>query len=707
MAKKSISLIVLFTLVFSVFSGIVLAETPDTVAAIKEYNGGTHTLAEDVTANGCDGAVWAHSGANLTITDGNIHALDCKGEKCEGKWLGYSMAVNADGKNTVVTISGGSFTNNPDPNDPTHVDLIYAANGAEILITGGTFNCATPNWTLNCKDGSTSTITVKGGRFYKFNPALANYDPSYGQPNSPTGVTPKANAPEIIVPEGYTVIQDGDWYEVKKLNAPKVCDGTTETINSDITANGCDGAIYAKNNANITIDGGNIHGQLCLQEHKPGKNCGYSMAVWSTSDSTVTINGGNFTQDWDYHVDPKHDDLIYASEGGKIIINGGTFKSTTPDWTLNCKDRSTSTITVQGGRFYKFNPAVANTEHGSGVGVAPAGKTEIIVPADYKVVQDGDWFEVVCAHLECEEHAGKDATYAEEGMEAYWTCKLCSKMFADKEATVEITDKNSLVLPKLAEVVAGNATVTEVAFDEAVIEAEKIGSSTVVIPVFETKEKVTSVIVPVSSLEDVASENKELAILTSEAEITIDAKAVEEISKQAKGASDVRIEVAKVGDSVLNDSQKAAIKDKEVAAVISAQILADGKVISDFGGGKVKVEIPFTPAEDAKGEEYVVIYIADDGKITEIPTKYKDGIITVELEHFSEYAIVKNVEVKEDSNTGSNDGASAPAETAPSDTTTNSNIVKTGDNIVLYISILVISVLGATIIVAKKFNIKK
>ena len=292
-------------------------------------------------------------------------------------------------------------------------------------------------------------------------------------------------------------------------------------------------------------------------------------------------------------------------------------------------------------------------------------------------------------------------------MEAYWTCKLCSKMFADKEATVEITDKNSLVLPKLAEVVAGNATVTEVAFDEAVIEAEKIGSSTVVIPVFETKEKVTSVIVPVSSLEDVASENKELAILTSEAEITIDAKAVEEISKQAKGASDVRIEVAKVGDSVLNDSQKAAIKDKEVAAVISAQIIADGKVISDFGGGKVKVEIPFTPAEDAKGEEYVVIYIADDGKITEIPTKYKDGIITVELEHFSEYAIVKNVEVKEDSNTGSNDGASAPAETAPSDTTTNSNILKTGDNIVLYISILVISVLGATIIVAKKFNIKK
>lgn len=707
MAKKSISLIVLFTLVFSVFSGIVLAETPDTVAAIKEYNGGTHTLAEDVTANGCDGAVWAHSGANLTITDGNIHALDCKGEKCEGKWLGYSMAVNADGKNTVVTISGGSFTNNPDPNDPTHVDLIYAANGAEILITGGTFNCATPNWTLNCKDSTGSKITVTGGRFYKFNPALANYDASYGDPNSNTGVTPKANEPEIIVPAGYTVIQDGEWYEVKKLNDSKICDGTTETINSDIESNGCDGAVYAKNNANVTIDGGNIHGQLCFQEHKPGENCGYSMAVWSTSGSTVTINGGNFTQDWDYIANPKHDDLIYASEDGKIIINGGTFKSSTPDWTLNCRDHSTSTITVKGGRFYKFNPAVANTEHGSGTGVAPAGKTEIIVPADYKVIQDGDWFEVVCAHLECEEHAKKDATYTEEGMKAYWTCKLCSKMFEDKDAKVEVTDEKSLVIPKLVQVVAGNAFVSGTAFNNAVAEAGKTGSSVVVIPVTKTEETVSSVTVPVSSLEEVIDEEKELSIETSEGIITIDVKTMEEIAKQAGNATDVKIEVVKVGDSVLNDSQKEAIKDKEVAAVISAQILADGKVISDFGGGKVTVEIPFTPAKDAKGEDYVVIYIADDGKVTEIPTKYENGKIIVELEHFSEYAIVKNVEVKEDSNTGSNDGASAPAETAPSDTTTNSNIVKTGDNIVLYISILVISVLGATIIVAKKFNIKK
>ena len=77
-------------------------------------------------------------------------------------------------------------------------------------------------------------------------------------------------------------------------------------------------------------------------------------------------------------------DFIYASDGGKIIINGGTFKAATPKWTLNCKDGSGSTITVAGGKFYQFDPSNAT-----------AGSDEIIVADGYKVVQNGDWYEVV------------------------------------------------------------------------------------------------------------------------------------------------------------------------------------------------------------------------------------------------------------------------------------------------------------------------
>ena len=55
----------------------------------------------------------------------------------------------------------------------------------------------TPQWTLNCKDGSNAKITVKGGTFYQFDPSNAN-----------TG------AGEIVVPDDYQVVQKGDWYTV-------------------------------------------------------------------------------------------------------------------------------------------------------------------------------------------------------------------------------------------------------------------------------------------------------------------------------------------------------------------------------------------------------------------------------------------------------------------------------------------------------------
>ena len=78
-----------------------------------------------------------------------------------------------------------------------HFDLIYADNKAQIEINGGTFKCVTPEWTLNCKDGSSSKIIVSGGSFYKFNPA----DNSVGEG-------------EIVIRDGFHVVQNGDWFTV-------------------------------------------------------------------------------------------------------------------------------------------------------------------------------------------------------------------------------------------------------------------------------------------------------------------------------------------------------------------------------------------------------------------------------------------------------------------------------------------------------------
>ncbi len=116
-----------------------------------------------------------------------------------GEWVLWHEAVAVwAGKTSTVVINGGDFRQVGVPADhDDHFDLIYADGSAQIEINGGTFKCVTPKWTLNCLDGSGAKITVKGGRFYQFDPS-----------NATTGED------EIIVPDGYKVVQDGDWYEV-------------------------------------------------------------------------------------------------------------------------------------------------------------------------------------------------------------------------------------------------------------------------------------------------------------------------------------------------------------------------------------------------------------------------------------------------------------------------------------------------------------
>ena len=711
MVKKAIALLLVIAIIFSVIQTVVFATenaVHPQVEAIKEFTDAkTHTLNEDVFANGCDGAIYVDNGTELTINGGNIHGVRCDGKKCGDSKCGFSMALWAFGKDTKVTINDGYFTNDSDGTD--HCDLIYVKNGAYIYIKGGTFKCATPEWTLNAKDNSPGQIVVSGGKFFEFNPA--------------DNIVSAQGNQDVVIAEGYTVIKtfdeelNGFWYEVQpKSNIKEFTSEDGEVIlNEDVKANGCDGAIYAHDGAKVTINGGSIHGCVCA-EHD------YSMALWAYGKNTeVTINDGYFTNDSD---GSDHCDLIYVKNGAYIYIKGGTFKCATPEWTLNAKDNSPGQIVVSGGRFFKFNPE-DNI-------VSAQGNQDVVVAKGYKVVKDGDWFEVVCAHLDCKEYSKKDATYTETGMEAYWECKLCSKIFADKDATVEVEDKNTLVISKLIEVTNGNAVIGDAAVEDAIKDAETAGDKTVVISTLETNETVTTVTLQVESLKDIANDEKELAIETSEVKIIINSKAVEEIAEQAGNSRDIKIEVSKVEKTVLNEAQKESIKDKEVAAIISAQILAGDKIISDFGGGKIKVEIPFVPAENEKGDDYIVVYIDDEGKIVEIPAKYVDGTFVVELEHFSEYAIVKKEkeEVKDTTTEGVGDTTNSGVEDTSKeeekdvvtedkkdvvtedvkDTTKDSSsngIVKTGDNIVIYISILVISIIGAVVIFLKKSNLKK
>ncbi len=390
------------------------------------------------------------------------------------------------------------------------------------------------------------------------------------------------------------------------------------------------------NNKALTINGGTIKSEQ------------YSaIRVWCTTDddTSVVVNNGTIVNPIDMH------NVNGNANKGTLTINNGTFTSTG----LNGDYTKYNVRLVNFGADYdEILMRINNGNFNGGIlaVVQDADLTKILSVSggtfDFDVkpylTENKKQYEsgvVGCAHESNYQEPARESTYVENGNVAYYVCNDCKKMFSDAACELEVTVED-VTLPKLIEIKENGEAILQSGAVKDAIEASK-DSDVVELSVGSNTETVTSVTVPVVSMEAVVEKDKGLLIETSDALVTLDAKTVAEVAKQADGSISLTIEVVKVEEEALTETQKEAIKDKEVAIVLSAQIIADGKTISDFKGGKVTVEVPFVPAENVKVEDYKVVYISDDGKVEEIPFKYVDGKIVLELEHFSEYAIVKDI----------------------------------------------------------------
>ena len=161
------------------------------------------------------------------------------------------------------------------------------------------------------------------------------------------------------------------------LAAESASSGTHE-ITQNMQANGRFGAVQAERTAQYTINAD----VYAVYTKDTSGTTGGAMAVQADGNSKVIINGGDFRQVGVPADDPVCD-LIYALGNATIEINGGTFKAVTPANTLNCKDGSNAKITVNGGRFYKYDPSHPTL-----------GDNEIFLGEGCTVTQDGDWFVV-------------------------------------------------------------------------------------------------------------------------------------------------------------------------------------------------------------------------------------------------------------------------------------------------------------------------
>ena len=206
----------------------------------------------------------------------------------------------------------------------------------------------------------------------------------------------------------------------------------------------------------------------------------------------------------------------------------------------------------------------------------------------------------------------------------------------------------------------------------------------VVIDVTDTEEKVSSVVIGSETVDKIADAETSVEIKLPDATVSFDKTAIGSIGTQA-GETAVTIIAQEVEDTILTTEQKAALEEKEVCAILNLEAFAGETKITEFGGGKVTVSVPFTLPEGKAGTDYYVAYVADDGTITAMPTTYADGILFFETTHFSSYVVLEN------------------KTTTPEPTPDPSN-PQTGDNshLLLFVALMVISAVGLTVCLTKR-----
>ena len=150
--------------------------------AVINLNGHDIVAPKPEEGEGFD-AIWVLTGGELVINgEGNV----------TGSYYGLYAGGNAK-----VTINGGNYFG--------IAAAIYAQSSAVVEVNAGTFMAENDSpeydpqqFTLNIKDNSNAKILVKGGKYYKFDPA------------NNTAEGPGTN----FVVEGYTSVQEGDYFVV-------------------------------------------------------------------------------------------------------------------------------------------------------------------------------------------------------------------------------------------------------------------------------------------------------------------------------------------------------------------------------------------------------------------------------------------------------------------------------------------------------------
>lgn len=326
-------------------------ETPDhnyEELLLAAQNGGSVTLTEDITlteeapviidngitltvdlngntitrADGDNGqsGVWA-----FRVNNGTLILNDATGTGTldGGEGLEHSM-LWANGANAKIIINSGNYTVGGNPTGNNYNVCVYASNGGQVEIYGGTFEnkeAQTGNANLypalNVQNGAPGTITVYGGTF-------KNYDPATGD---------DANG-DTFVASGYSSVKVSD--DPTPNGTYQVVRGTGAATSTDIANAIESGAELITLASDVTIDNSSV---LSSTNHN---------SAIDLNGNTLTINGS---------------ETLYVSEGGNLTFSNGNIVA-------NEIEKPASTIFVANANSSVTFDGVQLTTSGTGIGPA-------------------------------------------------------------------------------------------------------------------------------------------------------------------------------------------------------------------------------------------------------------------------------------------------------------------------------------------------
>ena len=209
------------------------------------------------------------------------------------------------------------------------------------------------------------------------------------------------------------------------------------------------------------------------------------------------------------------------------------------------------------------------------------------------------------------------------------------------ENTVKI---DNVVIPTSAPEASAPPTVTTVKIDTTTIVGNQTDVvDTVTIPVAAV-EAADTVLDADGALEIVLANGAEEATT-----VTIDKEALTAIQTAAAaanggaGATNITLKVEEA--ETLEPGQQTTVENKENSVVYEITFVADDGVTEVFNetvaAGSIVVTIPYTPVTTGK---VVVKHLTDGGALEDVNATYSNGVITLTLEHFSEYIVYEEEE---------------------------------------------------------------